>query len=108
MNKPILGSSDSLKLFPLTYSWAWDYYRLQRKNDWGLEDTAMGEDAQQWAAPKCLSEEERHLFLGVFAQLTTFDVQREDDAGETLLALLDPPELKHYVKRLAERSKSII
>ncbi len=101
MNKPLFGTSDSLQLFPLAYPWAWDMYLENMDNHWSPREISMGTDVALWKSDR-LTEEERHLFLSIMAQLTTFDVQRGDETAETLQGLLNPPEIKHYLKRLAD------
>ena len=99
--KPLLGNSDSLQLFPISYQWAWDMYLENMDNHWTPREIQVAPDVALWKS-SILTEQERHLFLSVMAQLTTFDVQRGDETAETLQVILDPPELKHYLKRLAD------
>jgi ribonucleoside-diphosphate reductase beta chain len=40
------------------------------------------------------------MLEAVTAQLTTFDIERGDDAAETFLQIVQPAELKHFLKRL--------
>jgi ribonucleoside-diphosphate reductase beta chain len=42
----------------------------------------------------------KHLFESVMAQLTTFDIERGDDAAETFLSVFQPAEIRHFFKRL--------
>ena len=70
-------------------------------NHWTPREISVANDVALWRSDR-LSEEERHLFLSVMAQLTTFDVQRGDKTAESLQGIIDPPEIKHYLKRLAD------
>ena len=99
--KHLLGSTDSLQLFPLSYPWAWDMYLENMDNHWTPREIPVANDVALWRSDS-LSEAERHLFLSVMAQLTTFDVQRGDETAESLQGIIDPPEIKHYLKRLAD------
>ena len=99
--KPLLAHTDSLQLFPLAYPWAWEMYLENMDNHWTPREISVAADVALWKSNR-LSEAERHLFLSVMAQLTTFDVQRGDETAEALQGLLDPPEIKHYLKRLAD------
>jgi len=99
--KQLLGNTDSLQLFPLSYPWAWDMYLENMDNHWTPREIPVANDVALWRSDR-LSEEERHLFLSIMAQLTTFDVQRGDETAESLLGIMDPPEIKHYLKRLAD------
>jgi len=99
--KQLLGNTDSLQLFPLSYPWAWDMYLENMDNHWTPREIPVANDVALWRSDR-LSEAERHLFLSVMAQLTTFDVQRGDETAESLQGIIDPPELKHYLKRLAD------
>ena len=99
--KQLLGSTDSLQLFPLSYPWAWDMYLENMDNHWTPREISVAQDVALWRSDS-LSEAERHLFLSVMAQLTTFDVQRGDETAESLQGIIDPPEIKHYLKRLAD------
>lgn len=95
MNKTILMSKDQqpeYALFPLKYSWAWEEYKLMLANFWTPDDTPMGEDRQQWEMG-VLSEAEEHMFLTVFAQLTTFDLLRTADLAQRLIPLIHAPEI---------------
>jgi ribonucleoside-diphosphate reductase beta chain len=58
----------------------------------------MGDDVQDYRSD--LDPKHRHLFLSVMAQLTTFDIERGDDAAETFLQVLKPAEIKQFLKRL--------
>ena len=98
MKKPLLGPCDSYQLEPFEYPWAWEMARECEQNTWTPEEIPVAGDVAQWKGT--LLEEERHLFLSIMSQLTTFDIQRGDDAAETFLALLQPAEIKHFLKRL--------
>ena len=99
--KKILDNTDSLQLFPLSYPWAWDMYLENMDNHWTPREISVAPDVALWKTPS-LPEEERHLFLSIMAQLTTFDVQRGDETAEALQTVLNPPELKHFLKRLTD------
>jgi len=99
--KPILGNTDSLQLFPLSYNWAWEMYLENMDNHWTPREIQVAADVALWRSDS-LSDSDRHLFLTVMEQLTTFDVQRGDETAEVLQSIIDPPELKHYLKRLAD------
>ena len=99
--KPLLDRTDSLQIFPLAYPWAWDMYLESMDNHWTPREISVAPDVALWRSNK-LTDTERHLFLSVMAQLTTFDVQRGDETAETLQGLMSPPEIKHYLKRLAD------
>ena len=99
--KQLLGNTDSLQLFPLTYPWAWEMYLENMDNHWTPREIPVANDVALWRSDT-LSAEERHLFLSIMAQLTTFDVQRGDETAESLQGIIDPPEIKHYLKRLAD------
>lgn len=102
MNKTLIGVSDSpLQLFPLRYQWAWDMYLESMDNHWTPREIAMAGDVALWKG-NYLSEGERHLFLSIMAQLTTFDVQRGDETAEAMQGLFTAPEIKHYLKRLTD------
>lgn len=95
------GSEDSLQLFPLRYQWAWDMYLENMDNHWTPREIQVASDVALWKGAS-LSEEERHLFLSIMAQLTTFDVQRGDETAETMQSLFTAPEIKQYLKRLTD------
>lgn len=99
MNKPLLGPCDTYELEPFEYPWAWDMSLECENNTWSPEEISVADDVQQWKGG-ALSTGEQHLFLAVMAQLTTFDIQRGDDAGEILLGVLQPAEIRHFLKRL--------
>ena len=97
--KPILGPCDSYQLEPFIYPWAWEMSRAQEANTWSPEEIAVSGDMADYKSLN-LDPAHRHLFESVMAQLTTFDILRGDDAAETLLAILQPAELKHFLKRM--------
>jgi ribonucleoside-diphosphate reductase beta chain len=97
--KPLLGPCDSYQLEPFAYEWAWTMARSQENNNWAPEEIAVAADVADWKNP-AVNPRHKHLFESVMAQLTTFDIERGDDAAETFLAILQPPELKHFLKRL--------
>lgn len=95
------GSEDSLQLFPLNYPWAWDMYLENMDNHWTPREIQVSNDVALWKGAS-LSDEERHLFLSIMAQLTTFDMQRGDETAESMQGLFTAPEIKQYLKRLAD------
>ena len=99
MIKPILGPCDSYQLAPFDYPWAWELYQDCRANEWTPQEIGIGEDVKNWKDPS-LPEAQKHLFLSIMAQLTTFDIERGDDAAETFLRLIQPAEMKQFLKRM--------
>lgn len=99
MKKPLLGPCDSYQLEPFIYEWAWKMARNQENNTWSPEEIQVSYDIADYKDPQ-LDPKYKHLFEAVMAQLTTFDIERGDDAAETFLAVLQPAEIRHYIKRL--------
>jgi len=99
MEKPLLGPCDSYNLEPFEYEWAWTMAREQENNNWAPEEIPVAPDVALYRGGKCPTAE-RHMFEAIMAQLTTFDIQRGDDAAETFLQIFQPAEIKHYLKRL--------
>ena len=99
MKKPIFGPCDSYQLEPFEYEWAWTMAREQEQNTWSPEEIQVGPDVQDYRDAD-LPEHYRHMLVSVMAQLTTFDIERGDDAAETFLQIVQPAELKHFLKRL--------
>lgn len=97
--KPLLGPCDSYQLEPFAYPWAWDMARAQENNNWAPEEIAVAPDVADYKDPT-LDPKHKHLFESVMAQLTTFDIERGDDAAETFLSIMQPAEIRHYLKRL--------
>jgi len=98
-SKPLLGPCDSYQLEPFSYPWAWDLSLLQEKNHWQPEEISVAPDVADYKNP-ALDPKHKHLFESVMAQLTTFDIERADDAAETFLTLFQPAEIRHFLKRL--------
>ena len=101
MSKSILLSDNPSQeneyaLFPLKYQWAWDSYKIMCSNLWFPEEISMSSDIQDWKTDK-LTEEEQHMFLTVFAQLTTFDLLRTADIVQDFLPLVQAPEIVHVM-----------
>lgn len=97
--KPLLGPCDSYQLEPFVYEWAWIMSKQQEANTWQPEEIQVSGDVADYKDPN-LDPKHKHLFEAVMAQLTTFDIERGDDAAETLLAIMQPAEIRHYFKRL--------
>lgn len=97
----ILGHTDVLQLFPVRYQWAWDHYLESQQNHWTPNDIQMSQDIADYN-DSALPMAWRHRFETVLAQLTTFDLQRGMDLGETLLKFASAPELKMAIMRQAE------
>ncbi len=97
--KPLLGPCDSYQLEPFAYEWAWAMARAQENNNWAPEEIAVAPDVADWKNP-ALDPKHKHLFVSVMAQLTTFDIERGDDAAETFLSVFQPAEIRHFLKRL--------
>jgi len=98
-HKPLLGPCDSHQLEPFAYEWAWAMARAQENNNWAPEEIAVGRDVADYK-DLALDPRHRHLFEAVMAQLTTFDIERGDDAAETFLSVFQPAEIRHFLKRL--------
>lgn len=73
--------------------------RAQEHNNWAPEEIGVGPDVMDYKDPD-LDPKHKHLFESVMAQLTTFDIERGDDAAETFLSIMQPAEIRHYLKRL--------
>ena len=99
MLKPLLGPCDSYQLEPFAYPWAWEMARAQENNNWAPEEIAVASDVADYRDPT-LDPRHKHLFESVMAQLTTFDIERGDDAAETFLSVFQPAEIRHFFKRL--------
>jgi len=97
--KPLFGPCDSYQLEPFEYLWAWEMSREQENNNWAPEEIQVHWDVADYNDQN-LPENYKHIFESVMAQLTTFDIERGDDAAETFLQILEPAELKHFMKRL--------
>lgn len=99
MRKPLLGPCDSYQLEPFEYEWAWVMSKQQEVNTWQPEEIGTASDVADYKDPS-LDPKHKHLFESVMAQLTTFDIERGDDAAETFLSIMQPAEIRHYLKRL--------
>lgn len=99
MLKPLLGPCDSYQLEPFVYEWAWIMSKQQESNTWQPEEIGTATDVADYKDPS-LDPKHKHLFESVMAQLTTFDIERGDDAAETFLSIMQPAEIRHYLKRL--------
>ncbi len=100
MRKPLLGPCDSYQLEPFAYEWAWTMARAQENNNWAPEEIQVGGDVADYKNPS-LDPRHKHLFESVMAQLTTFDILRGDEIAETLQPIMQPAEIKHFLKRMA-------
>jgi len=86
-------------LEPFAYDWAWAMARAQENNNWAPEEIAVAPDVADYKNP-AVDPKHKHLFESVMAQLTTFDIERGDDAAETFLSVFQPAEIRHFFKRL--------
>jgi ribonucleoside-diphosphate reductase beta chain len=73
--------------------------KQQESNTWQPEEIGTAPDVADYKDPS-LDPKHKHLFESVMAQLTTFDIERGDDAAETFLSIMQPAEIRHYLKRL--------
>lgn len=99
MRKPLLGPCDSYQLEPFEYEWAWVMSKQQESNTWQPEEIGTASDIADYKDP-ATDPKFKHLFESVMAQLTTFDIERGDDAAETFLSVFQPAEIRHFFKRL--------
>lgn len=97
--KPLLGPCDSYQLEPFAYEWAWKMAFAQEQNNWSPNEIAVASDVADYKNP-AVDPKFKHLFESVMAQLTTFDIERGDDAAETFLSIFQPAEIRHFFKRL--------
>jgi ribonucleoside-diphosphate reductase beta chain len=74
--------------------------RAQENANWAPEEIAVAGDVADWKHP-AVDPKFKHLFESVMAQLTTFDILRGDEIAETLLPIMQPAEIKHFLKRMA-------
>lgn len=100
MFKPLLGPCDSYELEPFQYPWAWEMSRNQEANTWSPEEIAVASDVHDYKN-SAVDPKHKHLFESVMAQLTTFDILRGDEIAESLLPIMQPAEIKHFLKRMA-------
>jgi len=94
LNDGVNQSDNEYALFPLKYEWAWSSYQIMKKNFWIPEEVGAGNDLAEWKGG-ALDEKEQHMFLTVFAQVTTFDLLRTADLTQQLIPMLQAPELIH-------------
>lgn len=98
--KPLLGPCDSYQLEPFGYPWAWEMSRAQEQNTWSPEEIQVAGDVANYKDAN-LDPKHKHLFESVLAQLTTFDILRGDEIAESLLPIMQPAEIKHFLKRMS-------
>jgi ribonucleoside-diphosphate reductase beta chain len=98
-SKPLLGPCDSYQLEPFEYEWAWLMTHAQEQNNWQPAEIPVASDVFDYKDPT-LDPKHKHLFESVMAQLTTFDIERGDDAAETFLSIFQPAEIRQFLKRL--------
>lgn len=79
-------------LLPLKYDWAWTSYKSMLNNLWTPEEKGAADDIRQWRMGE-LSDQEQHMYLTVFAQLTTFDLMRTADLVQNLIPYISAPEI---------------
>jgi ribonucleoside-diphosphate reductase beta chain len=93
-------SSDSAgvnQILPHVNKWAWDLYKIGKRNNWDPEEVPMTRDAQNWNSD-VLTEEEKHVAkrtLGFFAG-------SESLVGNNLVTLykyVTDPECRQYMSR---------
>ncbi len=97
--KSLLGPCDSYELEPFRYPWAWEMSRTQEANTWSPEEIAVAADVHDYKN-SATDPKHKHLFESVMAQLTTFDILRGDEIAESLLPIMQPAEIKHFLKRM--------
>lgn len=85
------------QILPHANKWAWDLYKVGKRNNWDPEEIAMTRDIQNWNSGK-LSEDEKRIAkrtLGFFAG-------SESLVGNNLVVLykyITDPECRQYMSR---------
>ena len=86
--KKVLNGDDSLALIPIKYKYAWDFFQNSKKNFWKPQDIAIGDDIYCFKSK--LNSIERHVFLNVFAQLSTMDIAAGDVINKLAIQVTSP------------------
>jgi len=71
--KKVINGKLNLALDPIKYKYAWQFYQNAKKNFWTPEVVQISDDI--YSFKHMLSETEKHVFMHVFAQLSTQDAQ---------------------------------
>lgn len=95
------GEDNIFQLFPLRYKWAWDSYLAMMDNHWTPREIPVAKDVELYRSKYSMDDPIKHLFDGVMAQLTTFDIQRGMDIAENLMYKVKAPEIKQALLQQA-------
>lgn len=91
------NANDLNMLAPFKYEWAWKMYLDANANHWLPTSIQMADDIITYR--QILTEDEKHVFINVFAYLTTSDMVIQRNLALAVYEQLGAPELQCYLAR---------
>lgn len=95
--KWLFHGDETFNLAPYQYPWAATMADKSLSNHWTPQQTPMGNDKKCFEHE--LSPAERHLFVNVFASLTTADRAISENLCLRVYNLVKAAEVRHYIER---------
>lgn len=96
----INGVNDVVKLSPIKYKWAFDYYNAANANHWLPQEVNMQKDIEQWKS-NVLTEKERNAIETALGFFTTADSLVANNLVLRIYGKLSAPECRLYLLRQA-------
>ncbi len=95
------GVDDVVKLMPIKYKWAWDYYNVGNANHWLPQEVNMQKDIEQWNATGVLTDNEKEVIKTALGFFTTADSLVANNLVLGVYSGITAPEVRLYLLRQA-------
>jgi len=95
------GVDDVVKLMPLKYKWAWEYYNVGNANHWLPQEVNMQKDIEQWNAEGVLTDNEKSVIKTALGFFTTADSLVANNLVLGVYGGITAPEVRLYLLRQA-------
>ncbi len=92
---------DIMRISPVKYKWAWDYYMRANANHWLPNEIDMQKDIQQWNTPGVLTDNEKHIVKTALGFFTTADSLVANNLVLKIYKQVTAPEVRMYLLRQA-------
>lgn len=96
-DKRIVRGPNVTQLMPAKYPWAWEWFLDSNKNHWVPGEVGMGRSIYQFE--HVLTPSEKHIFITVFAYLTTSDILAMRNVSLAVMEKITAPEIQTALMR---------
>lgn len=95
------GDQNIIKLNPVKYKWAMDYYHAANANHWLPQEINMQKDIEQWNTPGVLTDNEKQVVKTALGFFTTADSLVANNLVLLVYSGITAPECRMYLLRQA-------